>query len=359
MLFITGIATSVSFVDWTVPRTTAASACDPSEPCVFQYRARLAGLKNGVLVTSGWLYETSQTAQAIWSFNGGSANPTIELNCDATPFTGVGFMQQFTSPGYTTDPITNASAGLNNSSFIASVYYTGTVDAGASPPLGTLLRMGILAARGDAATPHGFYIRTSYDSFASDVYASTIPTQRTTWTWYDFALNIPVTGTGITVRVYPYVAGAGQDVDIDQVTLTFGELATHTLEWRASDVLLRTQNASGTLWYSACGDVSWDTERPFTADLGVMGGQKIISTDPGGRDYTLDLAVTSQEDVDALETIFARQLVLVSPFDTPEQWVAPTDQSVQIVKIGRVRSTTIKTIGTGPEPAHSVQEVVS
>jgi hypothetical protein len=359
LLFITGVASSVSFVDWTVPRTTATATCDSSEPCTFQYRARLAGLKSGVLVTSGWLYETNQTAQVVWDFDGSSANPTIELSCDATPFTGIGLTQQFVSPGYATDPITNASTGLNNTSFMAGIYYTGTADAGANPALNTLLRMSMLAARSDAATPHGFYIRTSHDDFATDVYASTVPTQRTTWTSYDFALNIPVTGTGITVHVHPYVAGAGEDIDIDQVTLTFGELVTHTLEWPVSDILLRTQDTSGVLWYSACGDVSWDTERPFTDDLGVMGAQKVISADPGGRDYTLNIAITSQEDVDALEVIFARQLVLISPFDVPEQWVAPTDQSIELIKIRQVYSTTIKTIGTGPEPAHSVQEVVS
>jgi hypothetical protein len=356
-IFVGATAETASFVDWTAPRAVTGPECDPDVPCEFQYRTRLVGLKDGVLVTSEWLYEMNVTASVTWSFTGNTADPTIELGCNATPFTGVGLTQVIGSSGYPTDPYTH-SPGIGNTSLDPNIYYTGTVDAGAGPPLGTLLRVALLAARGGSSTPRGFHMRTSVDGFTTDVYASALPTQRPMWTSYDFALNVPVTGTGVEVRVYPYVAGAEQDVDFDEITLTFGEIITHTLEWPTSDVLLRTLDASGPLWHSACGDVQWERVRPFTDELGVMGDQKVRSNVPGGRDYTLNLSVTTQEDVEALERIFARQLVLVSPVDLPEQWVGPVSQSVDVLKVKRARSTSIKTIGTGPEPPHSPQEVI-
>lgn len=558
-VFVGATAATASFVDWTAPRAVTGPECDPDAPCEFQYRARLVGLKDGVLVTSEWLYETEQTALAQWRMDDNTRNPTVELDCDAstlgggwlyvtgdagsyastpddvavditgdidvramiapvdwTPntdsciaakyattsdqrswhltlqpagnlrfawstdgtsggvtnhdsvvtgytngtthwvrvtrdsttgdvvfytsengdlwtqlgttqsgasgamfdssaaltvggrvdgdvanakifyfelhdgingtvvanpnfrirgsgtssfsdnagrtwsYNGAAIVQQLiistSSFGYATDPVLLCSP-LANTGITSGIFFAGRVDE-TTVPLGQLRRIASLVARGGSSTPRGFAIFTSYDGFATPVYATTVPTQRTTWTSYDFVLNVPVTGSGIEVRVYPYVAGAGQSLDFDNITFTFGEPVTHTLEWPTSDVLLRTFDASGPLWHSACGDVQWERVRPFTNELGVMGDQKVRSNVPGGRDYTLNLSVTAQEDVEALERIFARQLVLVSPVDLPEQWVGPVSQSVDVLKVKRARSTSIKTIGTGPEPPHSPQEVI-
>lgn len=281
------------------------------------------------------------TAGRTWSYNGTAVVRQIASTADL---------------GYATAPVMLLDE-LSNVIVTGGVFISTRVEETVAD-LKFLRRVTLRAARGSSAAPCGFVIVTSADNFTTPIISTTIPTQRPTFTSFEFSVNVPVTGTGVEIRLYPYVTGSEQSIELDNITLTFGTEITHVLEWPNSDVLLRTYDATGPLWFSACGDVQWNRVRPFTADLSVMGTQRVVSADPGDRDYTLNLGVTSEEDVQSLERIFERQLVLVSPSDLPEQWVAPVDQSVTVLKVGRVRTTTIRTIGTGPEPAHSAQEVV-
>lgn len=556
LTFIGAADETVTVVDWTAPRAVNALPCETATTCEFEYRARLVGLSAGQLVTSEWMYETTETASALWQFNGGSREPTTETNCDAqtllggwlyvtggagsymstpddvsidvtgdidvrafcglpdwTPATNMCVIGKYTTGGnqrswffavypggvmrfvwssdgtsggahtfnssalnftddtahwirVTRDAATGdvtfytsvdgyiwtqhgaVQAGTAGSMFNSSaaltvggrsdgeiltgkVYYAelrsgidgtvvanpnfrnagtgatsfvdtagrtwtingtamnqrlvigGSVGYATDPVLicstfipttlsGTvffamridetsttfvqLRRVAFLAARASAATPRGFMLYTSIDGYETPVYSAAIPTERPTFTSFDIALNIPITGTGIDFRVNPYTI-SGLAIEFDNIEFTFGAPVMHSLSWPVDTILVRTRDASGPLWYSACGDVTWNTERPFTTDLDIMGNQRVRSASIGGRDYTLVLGVTSQTDVETLETIFGQQLVLVSPADVPEQWVAPIDQSTTPVNVGRVRTTTIKTIGTGPEPAHSALEV--
>lgn len=205
------------------------------------------------------------------------------------------------------------------------------------------------------------HIRTSADSFTADVYATSIPSNRTEWTQFDVPLNVPFQST-ITLQLHPAVevTGTGQhvSVDVDDIEVYLGDSVSHSLEWSTGDVLLRTEDADGPLWAAACGIASWDVDKPFSAQLGVMGGQQVSSGVPGGHDLTLNLGVTSQEDLEQLERILERQLVLVSPADSDEQWSAPSDVGVTLVKIRGVRTLVTRMIGTGPEPAHEPGEVL-
>lgn len=223
--------------------------------------------------------------------------------------------------------------------------------------LGQLRRVRLLSAKSSSSGQRGFHLRTSADGFASDVYATAVPTTRTTWSSYDLALNIPVTGYGIELHVHSYAVSGG-GMEFDNIEMYFGDPVQHSLVWEPADVLLRTEDADGALWAAGCGIASWDVDKPFTAQLGVMGGQQVTAGSPGGHDLTLNLAVTSQEQLEHLERILERHLVLVSPSDSAEQWSAPSDVGVQLVKIRGVRTLVTKMIGTGPEPAHEPGEVL-
>lgn len=347
---VTGTA---SYVDWTAPRTLGDAECAEADVCEFEYRARFVGTKSGQLVTSEWVYETSQTGLVSWQFTGNTLNPTVILNVTATPVSGFGLFVTTTSQGYTTDPELNTGT-MPSSTFNAGRYVHGTA-TGAG--LGQLRRLRLLAARSSSSGQRGFHVRTSADNFSGDVYATAVQTTRTTWSYYDLALNIPVTGSSITLHLHSYAVSGG-GMEFDNIEMLFGEPVTHSLEWPTADVLLRTRDSDNVLWAAACGLAEWDVDKPFTAQLGVMGGQQVSSGSPGGHDLTLNLAVTSQEDLELLERILERQLVLVSPTDSAEQWSAPSDVGVTLVKIHGVRTLVTRMVGTGPEPAHEPGEVL-
>lgn len=347
------VSGTATVVDWSAPRTFGGTACDPAEVCEFEYRVRFVGTVDGQLVTSEWVYESTDTAFAIWRFTGNTLNPTTVLDVTATPVSGFGLFVTVTSQGYSTDPELNTGT-MPSSSFNSGRYVHGTI-TGAG--LGQLRRLRLKAAKASASGQRGFHLRTSADLFAADVYATAVPTTRTTWSQYDLALNIPVTGSSITLHLHTYAVSGG-GMEMDDIEAYFGDPVTHSLEWPTGDILLRTEDADGPLWAAACGVASWDVDKPFTAQLGVMGGQQVSSGDPGGHDLTLNLGVTSQEDLENLQRILERQLVLVSPADSAEQWSAPSDESVQVLKIRGVRTLVTRMVGTGPEPAHEPGEVL-
>lgn len=132
------------------------------------------------------------------------------------------------------------------------------------------------------------------------------------------------------------------------------ETITHVLHWAEGEHLIRAITPDGPMFRSICGTVEWDVQRPFTANVGVGGTSQVHSGAPGGRDYRLRSAVGSESDLEALEAISGRPLILVSPADAPEQWCVPVGLPYQVIKIGRMRSFELPTIGTGPEPEEVV-----
>jgi hypothetical protein len=129
------------------------------------------------------------------------------------------------------------------------------------------------------------------------------------------------------------------------------------LEWSEDEHLIRTNGPDGPMWAPVLGKFEWAVTRPFTAATGVMGSRFVTSAAPGGRDLTMTAAVESEAELARLRAVLARPLVLISPSDASEVWAAPVQESVRIVKVGRIRQVTASFIGTGPEPAPQLADV--
>jgi hypothetical protein len=102
-----------------------------------------------------------------------------------------------------------------------------------------------------------------------------------------------------------------------------------------------------------CPDRSWGRVRPFGAFQPIGGGLPTVVTGaPGGRDYTLTFPVS---DIDSslpslaeIEAVLAEMTVHYAPTDLPPQWMSPDAESIQVVKVGRIRSYTVSFVATGP-----------
>lgn len=129
------------------------------------------------------------------------------------------------------------------------------------------------------------------------------------------------------------------------------------LTWDEDYHLIRSQDASGPLWAQVGGIITWDRDRPFNSATGVMGKRFITSAPPGGRNFHMTAAVSSEAELAQLQTVLNRPLVLVSPSDSTEMWAAPVASSVKVVKIGRIRQVTADFIGTGPQPSPQLADV--
>jgi hypothetical protein len=105
------------------------------------------------------------------------------------------------------------------------------------------------------------------------------------------------------------------------------------------------------------GKFEWTVDRPFTSATGVMGSRFVTSAPPGGRNLSMVAAVESEAELADLRAVLARPLVLISPSDASEVWAAPVQESVRIVKVGRIRQVTASFIGTGPEPPPQTADV--
>lgn len=129
------------------------------------------------------------------------------------------------------------------------------------------------------------------------------------------------------------------------------------LQWSDDEHLIRSLGPDGPLWAPVLGKFEWSVDRPFTATTGVNGGRYVTSAAPGGRNLTMTAAVESEEDLAQLRAVLARPLVLISPSDATELWASPVGESVQIVKVGRIRKVTASFVGTGPQPPPQLADV--
>jgi len=132
---------------------------------------------------------------------------------------------------------------------------------------------------------------------------------------------------------------------------------TFCLEWNSDEHLIRTRGPAGPMYAPVKGRFEWAVTRPFTASTGVNGSRFVTSAPPGGRNLTMTAAVESEAELAQLRAVLARPLVLISPSDASEVWAAPVQESVRIVKVGRIRQVTASFIATGPEPPPQLADV--
>jgi hypothetical protein len=129
------------------------------------------------------------------------------------------------------------------------------------------------------------------------------------------------------------------------------------LTWSEDEHLIRTTGLDGPMYAVALGKLDWTVDRPFTAATGVNGARFVTSAPPGGRNLSMTAAVQSEAELASLRAVLARPLVLISPSDASEVWGAPVQESVKIVRAGRIRQVTAAFTGTGPEPPPQVADV--
>lgn len=129
------------------------------------------------------------------------------------------------------------------------------------------------------------------------------------------------------------------------------------LEWSQDEHLIRTTGPDGPMYAVVLGRFDWNVERPFTAATGLMGTRFVTSAAPGGRNLSMTAAVENEAELSQLRSVLARPLVLISPSDASEVWAAPVQESVRIVKLGRIRQVSASFIGTGPEPPAQTADV--
>jgi hypothetical protein len=135
------------------------------------------------------------------------------------------------------------------------------------------------------------------------------------------------------------------------------DLSLFCLEWNSDEHLIRSTGPDGPIWAPILGKFDWAVDRPFTAAVGVNGSRFVTSAKPGGRNLRMTAAVESEADLATLRAVLARPLVLISPSDADEVWAAPIQESVKIIKIGRIRQITASFIGTGPQPPPQLADV--
>lgn len=129
------------------------------------------------------------------------------------------------------------------------------------------------------------------------------------------------------------------------------------LTWSEDEHLIRTTGPDGPMYAVVWGRFEWSVNRPFTAATGVNGTRFVTSAPPGGRNLTMVAAVENEEQLAELRAVLARPLVLVSPSDASEVWAAPIQESVQVVRVGRIRRVSASFIGTGPQPPPQLADV--
>lgn len=130
-------------------------------------------------------------------------------------------------------------------------------------------------------------------------------------------------------------------------------------DWSNTECEIITNPTPGNAWLrgavdgnlSACPDESYSFSRPFGAFQPIGGGiPTVVTGSPGGRDYALTIPVTSEADQVTLDAILAQPLLFYQPVAQADIWLAPRTQSVQVVKVGRIRVTSVDLVAVNPQP---------
>lgn len=189
------------------------------------------------------------------------------------------------------------------------------------------------------------------------------------WMWSTDGENFTIHATAANVFAttdFIFNFMVGQDsLEASPSTSIFDDYSTwvlvpvpSTLPWIEGEHLLRAITPDGPVWMSVCGTLSWGTSRPYTVNVGIMGQRTVYSGASGGRDFSMSISVTSEEDKLALDEILTLPLILVSPADSPEAWAAPVAESIQVIKVAEIRTLSVQMIGTGPEPEPEVGDFI-
>lgn len=138
-----------------------------------------------------------------------------------------GSLSSFTrgSNGYVSDPVCSAgptSGATDVTTAISTNSYFFTTINPLSGKKMSLTSLTVNLARGGAATPRGYAIRSSIDNYATSLGTADLATQRTTWT----AVTIDLTGAEfqnltapLTFRVYIYAPSTTNVVDFDDIII--------------------------------------------------------------------------------------------------------------------------------------------
>lgn len=153
------------------------------------------------------------STQASGLSGGALTNASLSSFVRDTLAYGTGTTQGLANPPAST---TTAALAVTNNSYFS---FTATPTAGFSISLTSLT---FKMARGGAATPRGYAVRSSADGYASNLATADIVTQRTTFTDVSVDLSgVAFQGlsSAITFRIYVYAPANTNSLDFDDVVL--------------------------------------------------------------------------------------------------------------------------------------------
>lgn len=100
-----------------------------------------------------------------------------------------------------------------------------------------------------------------------------------------------------------------------------------------------------------CPTVAWTRSRPSGSTQPIEGGAAQVTTAaPGGRDYGLRIPVTTEADLDALETVLGAALFWYQPADGPAGWFTAQPWTVAPTDVRRIRVVNVQVTQVDPYP---------
>ena len=162
---------------------------------------------------SGVGYSADTTASGLTNsvIGNGGANISVSLAMTGT---------------YPTNPVCLAlTAGVLSDTVAAAVANACYVDWTITPDSGkkfSLTNLTFDIARGGAAAPRGYAIRSSLDAYAANIATADVPTVRSTFTSVDIDLTGPSyqnLTSALTMRMYLYTPSLGQSIEFDSITV--------------------------------------------------------------------------------------------------------------------------------------------
>ncbi len=162
---------------------------------------------------------------AATTVDGGFTASNVTATTNAGPAPGTVFSFQVNTGNYPNPALQVNTQNGNTTAALAvtnGAFFTFTLTPNAGTPSYDLTSLTFDAARGGAGTPRGYVVRSSRDSFGSDLAAADVPTARPTLT----PVTVPLTGaaftgltTATTFRIYTYAPSEGTSVEYDNITI--------------------------------------------------------------------------------------------------------------------------------------------
>lgn len=234
-----------------------------------------------------------------------------------------------------------------------------TTSAGSIDNVSTFITLGSQSTAGGeqmAGRIEAFTLLNNVTPVASPVFAAS------PWRLGDGALVTNVDAQGNVWTIASNGAFIGGDVCLSSYKARYWGLVDTILvstDWSGWDVVYIDNPTPGNGWLrgavegdlNVCPDNGYGLVRPFGASQPIEGGiPTVITGTPGGRDYALSIPVTSEHDQRLLEAILAQTLVFYQPVGADDLWLAPRSTSVTVVKVGRIRQTSVDFVAVNPQP---------